>query len=267
MRVPELHSLSKQKVAVFGLGCIGAPSAIEFTKAGVGELCLVDWDHVDPATIRRWPLGLRYAGLSKTNALAKFIGENFPHTRVRKRPLKVGDVWRLPGEKSQREVLASVLRDNPLVYDATTELGVQHFLADQARLLGLTYVSVSGTAGGWGGEVLRIVPGVTAGCRNCSLHWALENKLPIASEGPTESIQTHGCANPTFTASGFDMAQIALTGVRASVSAMCAISQGDAYPMQDWDVTVLNFRDAAGKALPPDAETFRLEKHPIAGAR
>ena len=56
-RIPELKPLREKTVAVFGLGCLGAPSVLEFARAGVECIRLVDFDVVDPATGVRWPLG------------------------------------------------------------------------------------------------------------------------------------------------------------------------------------------------------------------
>ena len=53
LRMPELTPLADKVVAVFGLGCIGGPSALEFARAGVGELRVLDHDAVDPGTIGR----------------------------------------------------------------------------------------------------------------------------------------------------------------------------------------------------------------------
>ena len=57
VRTPELRSLGAKTIAQFGVGCLGAASALEFVRAGIGELRILDRDHVDPGTIGRWPLG------------------------------------------------------------------------------------------------------------------------------------------------------------------------------------------------------------------
>jgi hypothetical protein len=40
-RIPELSLMASKKIALIGLGCMGAPSALEFARAGVGELRFV----------------------------------------------------------------------------------------------------------------------------------------------------------------------------------------------------------------------------------
>jgi hypothetical protein len=42
LRAPELNGLEARKVALFGLGCIGAPSALALARAGCGELVVID---------------------------------------------------------------------------------------------------------------------------------------------------------------------------------------------------------------------------------
>src|SRR6266705_1979637 len=78
VRAPELNCLASRSVGVFGLGCVGAPSAMELARAGVSRLWLVDRDMVDPATALRWPLGITAAGIPKSHALAEFIHSNYP---------------------------------------------------------------------------------------------------------------------------------------------------------------------------------------------
>jgi hypothetical protein len=90
VRVPKLVGLKKKCVAVAGLGAIGAPAALEFARNQLGELRLLDFDIVEPATTVRWPLGLTYSGWHKTAALEDFIGKHYPATEVKKFNHKVG---------------------------------------------------------------------------------------------------------------------------------------------------------------------------------
>ena len=89
-RVPELACLAQCKIAVIGLGGIGAPSALEFARAGVGELHLLDHDDVDPGTAVRWPRGFQAAGLLKTVALEQVVSADYPYTRVVTYPRRLG---------------------------------------------------------------------------------------------------------------------------------------------------------------------------------
>ena len=100
-RVPELAALQGHRVAVIGLGGVGAPSTLEFARSGVGELRLLDHDIIDPGTIVRWPLGIHAAGLSKAEALSHFIANNYPYTKAityltNPRLFAIKSVWQTP---------------------------------------------------------------------------------------------------------------------------------------------------------------------------
>ena len=226
-RIPELRPLRGSSVAVFGLGCVGAPSVLEFARAGVGELRFVDHDIIDPGTTVRWPLGIKYAGKEKVKVLREFIQANYPHTTIHEDHAlrhKLGAV-RLSGAKtelpSEKMVVAEILEGVSLIYDATAEVGVNHYLSDYARTHNIPYLCVSATMGGWGGFVCRVRPN-SEGCWMCFRH--AENDGVISTYPPHDeagTVQPKGCSDPTFTGAGFDMAFVALTGVRVAISTLC----------------------------------------------
>lgn len=261
-RAPELRGLSEKSIAVFGLGCIGAPSALEFARAAVGSLCILDGDHVDPGTVLRWPVGLEAAGLQKADHIAAVIRGGHPYTDVHPINWTIGsarDTW--VNTMNDVDVVDRMLADASLVYDATAEVGVQYFLSDVARQRGIPYVGVSGKQGGWGGYVVRVVPGKTEGCWMCFQH-LLGDEIPLPPAAPTDFIQPAGCANPTFLATGFDMSQIAMHGVRKAIGILTDGAGDTRYPDDDWDVLVIALRDEQGRAIAPAAKGFHLRRHP-----
>lgn len=254
-RAPELGRLADKKILVVGLGCIGAPSALEFARASIGELRILDGDIVDPGTTVRWPLGFPVAGLRKTDVIGEFIRMHYPYVRVRARHRRLGLVG--SQSPSDLEVLDELLDGIDLVYDATAEVGIQHLLADLASERGIPYICVSSTRGAWGGLVIRVRPKETEGCWVCS-QWALGDKtIPLPPADPNGDVQPVGCADPTFTGAGFDLVQVATTAVRLAVG---TLSEG-AYPDVDWDVAAISFRDAAGQVIAPRWETLPLARH------
>lgn len=254
-RIPELFELKNATVAVFGAGCIGAPSILEFARAGVKELRILDNDVVDPGASVRWPFGMSMGGRYKVEVLADQIAEHFPYTRVVPIIHEIGNV-RGSG-RSEAEILNLMLDDSNLIYDATAEPGVQRFLAEIARRRGLPYIAVSGTQGGWGGVVTRIRPKVTQGCWLCS---QLDETLPIPAAKTVDGVQPMGCANPTFTGAGFDMSELALHGVRLAVSTLSAGKEGG-YPSADWDIAVISHRGLNGTELLPSVDVRDLNRH------
>jgi len=270
-RAPELVPLRPHTVALFGLGCVGAPSAFEFARASVGKLRLLDHDAVDPATTMRWPLGAIVAGRLKAPTLAQILAMNYPYVQVSHEQHRIGAPRSISADgsseiESEAAVIARMLDGAALVYDATAEWGVQRFLAEAARARGIPYIGVEGSPGGWGGMVVRIVPGETEGCWLCLQHWRHENPekggvRPPPHDAKRGDVHPEGCADPTYTGANFDLMEVALMGVRTATGTLSAGTEC-AYPCPSWDVAVLELRDADGSLLAPRWTTHRLMRHP-----
>ncbi len=261
VRVPELHPLRDRTIAQFGVGCLGGPSALEFARAGIGELRILDDDHVDPATIARWPFGLSAAGSLKVQVIGDFIKKNYPTTQVSPMRHRLGATRRTRGEApSDHEVIEQMTAGASILFDATAEVGVQHYLSDVAARLGIPYVSVVGTYGGWGGEVVCITPGRTEGCWMCYRCAIEDGSIPVCPSDPNGRIQPRGCGDVTFTATGFDMTQVALMAVRTAVAGLCRDATGG-YPAAPWDVLTLKLRDESGQLIVPETRGHYLRKH------
>lgn len=261
-RTPELWPLRNATVSLCGLGCLGAPSALEFARSGVQTLRLLDHDIVDPATIQRWPLGLQVTGLPKAEVLAQVIQRDYPLTAATPFVHRLGGVRSDdPKARSELDIVKELTSETSLIYDATAEVGVQHYLSDVAADLGVPYIGVDASYGGWGGRVVRIVPGCTEGCWLCYRYALCEKTIPDAPSSPDGEIQPVGCADPTFTGASFDLVQVALAAMRVAVSTLCAGNDG-AYPRCSWDVTIVAFRDDDGQLIEPQFVGHRLGRHP-----
>lgn len=145
-----------------------------------------------------------------------------------------------------------------LVYDAAAELGISNLLAEWARRSGVPYVGVSGTQGGWGGQVVRIEPDGRTGCWHC-LRQRQMSEIPPPPADPAAVVQPRGCAYPTFMASGFDMTAIAMAGVRMAIS---TVLKGYGYPKTEDDVIVISLRGKAGELIGIETKGFRLRPVP-----
>jgi molybdopterin/thiamine biosynthesis adenylyltransferase len=251
-RAPELHAVAEKTIALFGLGCLGGISAIELAKAGPRELRTLDHDYLEPGTLLRWYLGLPAAGLLKSSVISDFINQHYPLTKA------VPYKYRLGGNIDQR-VIKEMTAGASLIYDATAEPGVNYFLAEFARHHGLPYVHVSGTQGGWGGSVVRL--NENTGCWYCLELAKTHGRIPPPPADVNGAVQPKGCGDPTFTGAGFDLATIALTGVRTAIASL-----GTGYPTQAWDVTVISLRDASGALITPRFDGFLLPKDPTCPA-
>lgn len=270
VRAPELLSMTHASVALVGLGCLGAPSALEFARAQVGSLAVADFDTVDPGTLVRWPFGLIAAGLTKTETIETVVRENFPYTKIRSHTLRIGGLG--IGAPHQGEELSSLLHAADLLYDASAEPGVRYFLSEVARERDMTYVGVAAAQGGWGGWIFRVRPQVTEGCYICLEHARAEPPdspyhipSPFAAPDNAGRVQPVGCGDPTFTAANFDVTEVALMGVRMAVGALTRGAAG-AYPDGGWDVAVLKIRDESGALIAPVWSTHPLRRHPACPA-
>jgi molybdopterin/thiamine biosynthesis adenylyltransferase len=265
-RVPELSPLRSKKIAFAGLGCIGAQSAIEFAKSGVGELRFLEGDYVSPGNSCRWPLGLPYFGLHKISALSHFLRSNFPYTTLGSCfPYVLGNPYNRPDENV---LLEKWLEDVDLIFDGSAEVGVQHLLSTLARIRKIPYVLIESRPGGWGGVAARIVPDVT-GCYYCLCQNFKDSEngksggFKIPHQKKEDFVQTQGCLSPTFTAASFDVEEVSLLGVRMAISLLCSGANAS-YPYFKEDVGVLSLRDATG-TIPcfPEWESYLLRKHPL----
>ncbi len=235
-RIPTLAAMSDRTVAIFGTGGLGAPSAVEFAKAGTGKLHLVDRDHLDPGNAARWPLGYAFAGHHKLQALHGHLAQHWPYTELELLGTSIGGV-RVHGEgEPQWESISRIVADSDIVYDATAETGVNYFLSELARDHNVPYVVVAGTEGGWGGYVARFRPDPDEPCWTCLMHHLEDDPgmLPPADPDPaTRNAWPAGCTDPTFTGTGFDVATIALAGVRLAASTLCETTERG-YPSAEW---------------------------------
>ena len=260
-RVPSLAGLHSKKILVVGLGGIGAPAAIEFAKAGIGELRLVDHDVVEPGPAVRYPFGLYSAGFPKGQVLAEHIALHWPYTAVSWVRERIGDV-RGDG-RPEFELLSELLGGVDLIFDATAERGIHHILADLAAEAGSHYVEAATRNGAWGGHVARVRPDA-AGCWLCLSYW-LDERLnqdePELAIEPGGLKQPIGCADPTFTGTGFDVAEFGLAGVRLAIGTLLA-GAPDAYPNVAWDVALINVRRHDGSLDVPNWTTLLLQRHP-----
>lgn len=285
LRAPELAPLTAYSVAVFGLGCIGAPSAFELARASVGGLRLLDGDHVEAATTLRWPVGLSAFGWPKAAVVAGLIKNDYPYVRVEAEIVhQFGDVRRLAGRTgapegtpvvTEADIMTKMLDGAALLYDACAERGVQYFLSQAARARGLPYVAVQGTPGGWGGVVVCVDPARTEGCWGCLQHWlgasAAEGGIPGPPQDPLRGdVDVEGCAERTYAGANPDLGEVALMGVRMAMGVLANLAReagaaedaGPRYPRASWDVAVLALRDAEGQLTAPHWETFELRRHP-----
>ena len=262
-RIPTLEALSAKTIALFGTGAIGAPSAIEFAKAGLGRLYGVEHDDLEAGNAVRWPLGHLVAGHHKLMALQHHLALHWPFTTFVGLGMGLGIPRDGRSPERQWELLEKVIEGADLVFDSTAEPGVNYFLSELAKERGVPYVVVSATEGGWGGYVARVQPGADEPCWRCLMHHFEDDPslLPPSDPDPaTRSVWPAGCTDPTFTGAGFDVSTMAYAAVRLSVATLTAGLEG-AYPPANWNYGRYSFRNGDW-ALPGTGEAMTLHRHP-----
>ena len=246
-RVPEASALATKRVAVFGLGCLGAPVALELARCGLAELRLLDPDVVDAATAVRWPFGLPVAGQLKVEAVALFIKQHYPWTRVRHEAHRLGQPKPGPRQRPDMVVISEVLESCDLLVDATAEFGIQRMLSDLALQHGVPYVGLYATLGGVGGRVFRLARGRT-GCWRCIRLYELERTIAEPPSREEESlVQPAGCDSRTYTGGSFDLAEISALASRLIVSTLVEDERSDF----SWDVATVSLRNGDGRRTEP----------------
>jgi molybdopterin/thiamine biosynthesis adenylyltransferase len=251
-RSPETAFLARKSALVVGLGCIGASVALELSKAGCGNLVLADSDIVEPGQTIRWPVGLEYVGENKAHGLSSFISKNWPYTKVVPINTPAGAETPLDQE---------LIDQADLVLDCSAEVGVQRYLATLCREHAKTLVIASTTPGARGGIVARFPADRAQYCFECwELHQS-DGAVPNPPEDATGFVQPAGCADPTFTGTGFDAMEISLMAARTAVGELGRGETG-AYPAFQWNAAVLSLRRGSSHIIPPLWETRDLPPHP-----
>ncbi|MER8370879.1 ThiF family adenylyltransferase [Mesorhizobium sp. M1378] len=164
-RVPSVDVLKGKVIAIFGMGAIGAPVAIELARNGCSQLTVIDHDIVEPGNSIRWPLGATAWGMRKTAALKQHVESEYPGVEVEAIHHAVGIATAAGGNGGDHSVLPPIFRKADTVIDATASSGMSRLLADHCKSAGKPMVSFFGTLSLKGGVVAAYQP--RSGCPNC----------------------------------------------------------------------------------------------------
>ncbi|APG87010.1 hypothetical protein SAMCCGM7_pB0295 (plasmid) [Sinorhizobium americanum CCGM7] len=218
-RVPSVGILRNKTVAVFGMGAIGAPVAIELARNGCRQLVVVDHDVVEPGNSIRWPLGATAWGVRKTAAIKQHVEAEYPWTSVESVQHFIG-MPSASGGEGDRSVLPPIIAKADLVIDATASSGISRLLAEFCKKAAKPLISVFGTSSLKGGIVAYYHP--TSGCPTCR-EFAYDKRLIDKPPGSGESSglrQPPGCSELTFTGASFDLQELSLESLRLAVDVL-----------------------------------------------
>jgi hypothetical protein len=257
-RYPEFRHLQSCGIAVFGLGCIGAPSALDFARAGFGTIRMLESDVVEAGTTVRWPFGLSAAGRRKVKRIFDEIDANYPWVRtLYGAPSRVGQARQAIRDS---ETLPQMFDGIDAVYDATAEPGIQYLLSTLAAEAKLPYICVSGTNGGWGGIVARFNHRKGQGCWAC-FQAQIDHEIVGPPADPAGQVQPTGCSRVTYEGANFDLAEVALQGIRTAIATVLA-RKGATQNDFEFDVAVVELRDEHHRRIPPRWRLYNVEPRP-----
>ena len=217
-------NLDKKKVVIIGCGSVGSGIAVQLAKAGIGELCLIDFDKMEVENIYRHTLGATALntetdGLYKTDALRFQIGSDIPYTRV----------------INHKDHLLNLLASNKIfnLFDAivvatgdfTSELvfNKTHKIYENiSKIVPVIYAWQDGF--GIGGHSICVSNNKTSGCLECLYTgengFVAHPKTSFIKYGQTISKHMGGCSGVFTPYSFLDASQTALLATRMTLDAL-----------------------------------------------
>lgn len=156
-RLSRAHAdLEGKKVGILGAGSLGSKIAVTLARSGVRSFVLVDDDILKPGNLVRHELDARALGAHKVDGLEERVKAVAPKADVKVRRVLLG------GQESSATT-SSVLDDLAscdLVIEATADPQAFNFAAAAARSANRPMLWTEVYAGGIGGFVGRVRPGI-----------------------------------------------------------------------------------------------------------
>src|SRR3546814_8915309 len=129
-RAPSLAPIRARSALVVGLGSLGSPLTLHLARAGIGNLHLVDCDHLQIGNTVRWALGWQYAGFHKASALVAHIGAEYPYTKAHGYDLRIG------ASLHDYDWIRKLSEQVDIVIDSSANHRISYFLSDLTKELG-----------------------------------------------------------------------------------------------------------------------------------
>ncbi|MEY0515617.1 ThiF family adenylyltransferase [Providencia manganoxydans] len=167
--------LKASKVLIVGLGGLGAPASLYLTAAGVGELWLADHDELHISNLQRQIL---YSTDDIPQSKAKLASERLKNLN----PLVKTHVLQ---QKLDAKTLLPLVKQVDLVLDCCDNMTTRHAVNAACVLTNTTLVS--GSAVGFGGQLMVLEPPFNHGCYAC---------LYPDQEEPQRNCRTAGVLGP-----------------------------------------------------------------------
>jgi molybdopterin/thiamine biosynthesis adenylyltransferase len=158
----ETDKLAGRSVAVLGLGSGGSFIVRELARSGVGRFLLLDDDRMEVGNVSRHECGLSDLGRLKTNAMRDHVLDRNPAATVTTSTLRI--------ESDTVDDLTELLdRFRPDLVVCATDNRASRLLVNRVCVLsGRTALYAGVFRRAYGGQVLRVIPGLTP-CYQCFL--------------------------------------------------------------------------------------------------
>ena len=125
------NKLKNAKVALVGLGGIGAGALPALVGAGIGHLTLIDDDTVDLSNLQRQPLyRVEDVGKSKTDLASAWAESRNPHVSIETR-----------AERLSEKIAEALLSGHDLILDGTDNFATRLLVGDTAVKLGIPLIA------------------------------------------------------------------------------------------------------------------------------
>ena len=156
----DLSKLGGKRVAIVGVGGLGALSAEILARLGVGELVLFDYDTVEEANLNRLVYRTDQVGEKKVEAIRDHLRAANPDVRVTSYAFDVTDGKGL-------EALREEIPESDLLLGCVDSFAVRLFLNARSVAARVPFIDGGASEDGVNGSVHVVIPGKTA-CYRCN---------------------------------------------------------------------------------------------------
>lgn len=251
LRQPHMQPLENKRAAIVGLGALGSQMADMLAKAGLGSAFYLDHDIYTAGNRVRHQLDLSELGRPKVRGVSERALRVDPWSTVEIQGTRLGAAVGGAHESLVQDVddqIVNELATCDLVINAAANSTAGSYLSAIAHEIDRPVLHTFVSAGSWGARILVQRPGESA-CWDCL---AYSQKYPernvggvtvpdVSSDPDVTEVMERGCADPTFTGPGFELAAAAAASTRVAVQVMLQAHGG--YPAPDFDLLTLKFRD------------------------
>lgn len=177
----ETDLLKDVTVFIVGLGTGGIQVALDLAKSGIVKFKLMDPDRLEVGNISRHHAGISLVGRTKVKAARDLILDKNPMAEV--------ETYVMSAEPDQREVLRELIEKSSLVICATDNRQSKLLLNALCVTLRKTIIFGGAFQRAYGGQVFRVLPGVSP-CYHCFVLAAPDKEadMEISSQRNADAI-------------------------------------------------------------------------------